>query len=112
MSISKVSLTLLVAVAFVLSGCAAGVTPQTAGTIPFTLYSDVQYSNQAMNNEVGDQTGDACMQRILIFTTDGGEDTLQNAVEDAGINEIGSVSNSYTNILGLYEERCVVVSGS
>ena len=112
MSISKVSLTLLVAVAFALTGCATAVTPQTAGSAPAALYTDVQYSNQAMNNEVGDQTGDACMSRILIFTTGGGEDTLQNAVEDAGINEIGSVSNSYTNILGLYEQRCVVVSGS
>ncbi len=102
----KRTITLLVVlVAFVLGGCAAGVQPVTG-----MLYSDVKGAYGATESPMYSKVGEATATSILgIVAT--GDASIEAACKSAGITKIHHVDYHTTNILGIYATHTVYVYG-
>ena len=78
---------------------------------PFvSLYSDISFHTGDHPQEIGEKYGESCITNILgIFAT--GDASVKKAAEIGGIKKVTSVDYRYKNILGIYSEFCVIVSG-
>jgi len=74
------------------------------------LYTNVSGPMQAMEKKIGPKKGEACSKNYLglVAIGDGG---IAAAAKAGGIRDVTSVDFHYTNILGLYQEHCAVVTG-
>ncbi|MCP4504473.1 MAG: hypothetical protein GY822_31575 [Deltaproteobacteria bacterium] len=79
------------------------------------LYTNMLYTNitgpmQAMEKKIGPKRGKACAKSYLnlVAIGDGG---IAAAAKQGGIREVTSVDFSHMSILGLYQERCAIVTG-
>ncbi len=74
------------------------------------LYENTVHPRQATDHKVGAKRGEACSQTYLglVALGDGG---IAAAAKKGGIREVSTVDFRCTNVLGLYQERCAVVTG-
>jgi hypothetical protein len=101
---------LLVPVVLGLQGCAAGLAFVGQGTPIGFIYTDASTSEGAGENNLGRKKGEACATSILGLVTTG-DAGIKTAAEAAGITQIASIDQSFTNVLGIYSKFCVIVSG-
>ena len=75
------------------------------------LYEDVTLPLQVVAaRPIGPKTGKACAQTYLGLIAMG-DSGLQAAALSAGISEISTVDFKRTSILGLFVERCTIITG-
>jgi len=91
------------------SGC-AGYAFSGRGVAQGSLYAGNNTNEQVTQNQVGTKKGESCASSILGLVTTG-DASAASAAKKGGLTKITSVDNSFTNILGIYAEYCVVVSG-
>ena len=82
----------------------------TSGCATAALYENTVSPHMATTHKVGGKRGEACSQAYLglIAMGDGG---IAAAAKKGGIRDVSTVDHRYTNILGLYKERCAIVTG-
>jgi len=93
--------------AFTLSGCAGFAFP---GTNQGFLYASTNRNQMVTEASGGSKQGEACASSILGWITTGDSSAVA-AAKEAGISQIMSVDNTYSNILGIYAKYCTVVTG-
>lgn len=103
-----------VAVALVASGALTGCAGLAYSNRPVIgsigVYADTAGNEKVTDNGVGTKKGEACSSSILgIVTT--GDASVASAAKAGGITKVGSVDNTFSNILGIYAHYCVEVSG-
>ncbi len=98
---TRLALFLLCALA--LSGC-AGV-PLVGGA-----YTDIQYSEDATANPIGNRVGEACAVSYLGLVATG-DASIEAARRNGGITMISTVDKSHKNILFFYAKNCTIVRG-
>jgi len=75
------------------------------------FYADTQANESVTQNEMGSKKGEACSFSILGAYTSG-DSSVKAAAKKGGISKVSSVDNRFMNIVGVYAEYCVVVTGS
>lgn len=97
------------AAAAVLSGCARGsVTEAGAGTI----YSGkTKHFVAVTDNKIGSKEGKAGPLVNIIGIVPNGDTSIATAAKDGGITKIATVDAQITNILGVYSETTLIVTG-
>lgn len=109
-------LPLLLAFAFLTSGCAAGLSG-AAGPVTGGLYTDVKKPHPATTadvaqtpvdtpSRVGRATSESFLSLVAI-----GDASIEAAMEDGNITEVHHVDLETTSILGVYSTYTVVVYG-
>ncbi|MDR2512208.1 MAG: TRL-like family protein [Puniceicoccales bacterium] len=89
-------------VAGLLAGCA---TPNTWGG----LYADSTHAQKVTSNTIGSKSGKASIKNIIGISS--GDASLAAAAKSAGITKIATVDVHVKNILGLYSETTLIVTG-
>jgi hypothetical protein len=75
-----------------------------------SVYASTKANERVTDNTLGTKTGEACSTSILgIYTA--GDSSVTTAAQSGGIKKIASVDNRFTNVLGIWAEYCVVVTG-
>ncbi len=75
-----------------------------------SIYSEVQFNETITQEAIGSKRGESCATAILgVVAT--GDASAANAAKKAGINKIGSIDATHSNVLGLFSKYCVAVSG-
>ncbi len=107
----KATKPLLVVVAVLtlgLVGCAATTVPPSTSFISFE-----KKPREATSSEVGDKSGEVCKTSILMIAPlTFGESGYYKAAKKAGVDNIASVSDSWTQIGPLFLQHCTIVTGS
>jgi hypothetical protein len=93
-----------------LSGCVAGAAYASRPVANGFLYAETQSGEQIDTNAIGAKTGQACTTSILGLVTTG-DATYVTAAKNGAIKKVATVDNRYKNILGIWAEYCVVVTG-
>jgi hypothetical protein len=107
---SKVAKPLLVALIALSLGLVGCVT--TFPTAP-SAFSFEKKPRKATASKVGEKSGEVCQTSILrLAPLTFGEKGYYKAAKNAGVSNIASVSDSYTQFLFLYSRHCTIVTGS
>jgi hypothetical protein len=79
---------------------------------PFgSIYTGTTSSWLVTSNDVGSKHGEACGMSILGLVTIG-DAAVEAAAKAGGITKIGVVDNKDFNVLGVYVQHCVEVTGN
>ncbi len=96
-------LVLVIPLVISLAGCI--INPLIGG-----LYTGVQYHFGDHPQEKGEKRGESCVSNILgLIAT--GDASVREAMNKAQITKAKSIDYKMTNILGLYGEFCIIVTG-
>jgi len=98
---------MIVGLTFTLSGC-AGFAFQ--GVNQGFVYASSNRNQMVTEAEGGSKQGEACASSILGWITTGDASAVA-AAKSAGISQIMSVDNTFSNVLGIYAKYCTVVTG-
>jgi hypothetical protein len=103
-------LSALVGLAVASQGCAglAYMNRDVAGAMG--LYSETAVNERVTQNSVTEKKGQSCSTSILGLVTTG-DASVATAAKAGGITKVTSVDNTFKNIVGVYAQYCVVVSG-
>jgi hypothetical protein len=90
------------------TGCASvAYSPRVANAF---IYAETKANEGVSDNAAGAKTGEACSSSILGWVTTG-DASVPTAMKNGGLKKLSSVDNRYKQILGVYAEYCVVVTG-
>jgi len=79
------------------------------GALTFVTYND---SNRPIDNKVDPiKKGTASSHKFLFFLVSVGDASIDAAMTDGDIRQIHHVDTDYTNILGLYQRKTIIVYG-
>jgi hypothetical protein len=92
------------------TGCAA-LAFGSAGAPYASVYTGTTSSWLVTSNDVGSKHGEACGMSILGVVTIG-DAAVEVAAKAGGITKIGVVDNKDFNVLGVYAQHCVEVTGN
>jgi hypothetical protein len=106
----RLAAAVLTAAATGLSGCAAGAAYAGRGVSNGFFYAETKAGEAVNPGSIGSKTGEACTTSILGLVTTG-DNSYQTAAKNGHITKIATVDNRYKNVLGIFAEYCVVVTG-
>jgi len=101
------SLTGLLALGFVASGCAF----VTRAPVTGLIYLSTEQGETISSNDLGAKRGEACATSILGWVATG-DASVTAAAKAGGITKISHVDSTASDILGVYAEYCTVAYGN
>ncbi len=100
---------------FVKLAVVAGAVSLLAGCATYnpqgSLYNGVKTGMTANNNVSAVKTGQACSNSYLGLIAVG-DASIESAKANGGITNVATINYTTNNVLGIYGEYCVVVSGN
>jgi hypothetical protein len=94
-----------------MTGCYGSVAYAPAGAPMGFIYTGTTSSHLVTSNDVGSKHGEACGMSILGLVTIG-DSAVEVAAKAGGITKISIVDNKDFNVLGVYAQHCVEVTGN
>ncbi|MCG3175022.1 MAG: hypothetical protein GMKNLPBB_03356 [Myxococcota bacterium] len=94
---------------FGLASC-AGFAFNSRGVTNAGIFNSTSANERVTENAIGSKTGEGCAMSILGIVTLG-DASVREAAKKGGISKVGTVDHNHMNILGVYANYCVVVSG-